>query len=413
VMDSSIFSSGLTGAIVNLHAESGWDPVLRLYSNSRSAAPFAILDVVYDAWQLVLNEDPAVSLQAMKVNWSPNNSLASNSIRSTFFVNREMFVLGAAEQDTDEYDPHVIAHEFGHYLEDAVSRTDSIGGSHSLADKLDGRVALSEGWGNAFSAFVINDENYQDSCCLEQSSVAVDFSLEDNCNLLEREIGWYSECSVGSLLYDFFDSPPGEVFDTVSAGFGPIYGVLTGDFKSSPALTTVFSFVQFLKTVSPANGSGIDTLVLNQNIRTAGQDEYGSVEIDDGGNPDALPLYRGGLTVGGPAINVCSNNTSGEYNKIGNRVYVRFTIDGTAEYRINATTTESVAGSSPDPDFTLYSSGFLDETLSGPAIDESLLISLDAGEYVLEVWDDNNISASEIGGLDPGRYCVDLTVAVN
>jgi hypothetical protein len=413
VLDSSIFNSGVSGVIVDLHAASGWDPTLRFYSTERSAAPFAILNVIYDAWQITLDADPGVLLKALRINWSPRNSLASNSIQGTFFANEEMFVLGSEEQDTDEYDQHVIAHEFGHYLEDAVSRTDSVGGPHSLAENLDGRVALSEGWGNAFSAMVTGDENYQDSCCLGQSSAAVDFSLEDNCQLQGQSMGWYSECSVGSLLYDFFDPPPGEVEDTINTGFGPIYDVLAGDLATSPALTTVFSFVQFLKTVSPANGAAIDTLLQGQNIQSAAQDEFGAAETDDGGNPDALPVYREGLTVGGAALNVCSNNTSGEFNKLGNRIYVRFTIDGTAEYNIRAMTTDSVAGSSPDPDFTLFLSGFLAEGLSAPAIDETLLTSLDAGEYVLEVWDDNNISASQIGGLDPGRYCVDLTVTVN
>lgn len=413
VLDSSVFNSGVSGVIVDLHAESGWDTTLRFYLNERAAAPFAILDVVYDAWQLALIADPAIKLQALTINWSPKNSLASNSIRGTFFANGEMFVLGAAEQDTDEYDRHVIAHEFGHFFEDAVSRTDSVGGPHSLADKLDGRVALSEGWGNAYSAMVTDDENYQDSCCLGQASAAVNFSLEDNCQQQGESVGWYSECSAGSLIYDFFDPPPGEADDTVSLGFQPIYEVFAGNLKTSPALTTVFSFVQGLKTTSPANGTGIDTLLQNQNIQTAGQDEYGSAEIDDGGNADALPLYRDGLTVGGAAINVCSNDTSGDFNKLGNRVYVRLTIDGTADYRIHATTTESVTGSSPDPDFNLYLSGYLAESVSAPAVDETLLISLDAGEYVLEVWDDNNISASQIGSLDPGRYCVDLSVTVN
>jgi len=413
VLDSSVFNSGVSGVIVDLHAESGWDPTLRFYSNERSAAPFAILDVVYDAWQLALGADPALTLQALVINWSPRNSLASNSIGGSFFANGQMFVLGAEEQDTDEYDRHVVAHEFGHFFEDAVSRTDSVGGPHSLADQLDGRVALSEGWGNAYSAMVTGDDNYQDSCCLGQASAAVDFSLEDNCEQQGESVGWYSECSVGSLIYDFFDPPPGEVEDTINVGFLPIYQVLAGSLKASPALTTVFSFVQGLKDVSPANSTAVDTLLQAQNIQTAGQDEYGSAEIDDGGNADALPLYRDGLTVGGAAINVCSNNTSGDFNKLGNRVYVRLTIDGTADYRIHATTTESVTGSSPDPDFNLYLSGYLAESVSAPAVDETLLIALDAGEYVLEVWDDNNISASQIGSLDPGRYCADLSVTVN
>src|SRR5690606_4113615 len=58
---------------------------------------------------------------------------------------------GGAVGDTDEFDQHVIAHEFGHYVEDWFARSDSIGGSHGYPDKLDLRVSFGEGWGNAFA----------------------------------------------------------------------------------------------------------------------------------------------------------------------------------------------------------------------------------------------------------------------
>ena len=39
-----------------------------------------------------------------------------------------IYVLGAADNDTDEYDQHIVAHEFQHFLEDQVSRSDTPGG---------------------------------------------------------------------------------------------------------------------------------------------------------------------------------------------------------------------------------------------------------------------------------------------
>ena len=65
--------------------------------------------------------------------------------------------------DTDEFDQHVIAHEFGHYIEYNFSRADNIGGSHGLGDKLDPRVAFGEGFGYAFAAIVLNDPVARDS----------------------------------------------------------------------------------------------------------------------------------------------------------------------------------------------------------------------------------------------------------
>ena len=60
-------------------------------------------------------------------------------------------------EDSDEYDRHIIIHEWGHYFEDKLSRADSIGGPHGLSDRLDFRVAFGEGWGNAISAIITDD----------------------------------------------------------------------------------------------------------------------------------------------------------------------------------------------------------------------------------------------------------------
>ena len=77
--------------------------------------------------------------------WSPENKPsdewdpATGAIQTTLFLNGELdgfpagiYVLGWQNVDTDEYDAHVIAHEFQHYLEDALSRSDSPGGSHAI-----------------------------------------------------------------------------------------------------------------------------------------------------------------------------------------------------------------------------------------------------------------------------------------
>jgi hypothetical protein len=55
--------------------------------------------------------------------------LPQASIGSTFFINRstgkEIYVLGAENVDTDEFDDSVIAHEWGHYYQSSFSRDDS------------------------------------------------------------------------------------------------------------------------------------------------------------------------------------------------------------------------------------------------------------------------------------------------
>ena len=142
------FNTGAADLTRNLHAESGWTG--SGYGATRSAAPFAVLDVVYDAVQLVLSAAPDTVFPPLRLHWSAQNVPVTGTGvgeigSSKYRLGAGIFLLGSANQDTDEYDRHVIAHEFGHYLEHRFSRSDSIGGPHTLTDQLDMRLAFGEG----------------------------------------------------------------------------------------------------------------------------------------------------------------------------------------------------------------------------------------------------------------------------
>jgi hypothetical protein len=64
----------------------------------------------------------------------------------------EIYVLGKALVDTDEFDSHVIVHEWGHYFDANLARSDSPGGRHGPGDVLDPRIAFGEAWGNAVAS---------------------------------------------------------------------------------------------------------------------------------------------------------------------------------------------------------------------------------------------------------------------
>lgn len=158
VMESSVFNSGTSNiSNKNLNASSGW--VGTSYTSARVAAPFAIMDFICQALQVILSVDPDVNLPRLLINWSPDNIPSSGSksaglIGTTHysFSEKEIYILGTEDNDTDEYDGHVIVHEFGHYLVHRLGRTDTLGGQHSLTDKLDARVAFDEGFDNVLSA---------------------------------------------------------------------------------------------------------------------------------------------------------------------------------------------------------------------------------------------------------------------
>jgi len=68
---------------------------------------------------------------------------------------RRMFIMGGVAgdvqaSDTDHFDDPVVIHEYGHFLEDVYSISDSPGGAHSGNAAIDPRLAWSEGWANFF-----------------------------------------------------------------------------------------------------------------------------------------------------------------------------------------------------------------------------------------------------------------------
>src|SRR5690606_13986323 len=69
VLEGSSFNTGSADSVRDLHAPSGWGG--SSYTGPRAAAPFAILDVIYDEVQLVLAAAPEVEFPPLAIHWSP------------------------------------------------------------------------------------------------------------------------------------------------------------------------------------------------------------------------------------------------------------------------------------------------------------------------------------------------------
>jgi len=236
-LQGAISNSGTVNSTRNLNAASGWGG--SSYTSTRAAAPFAILAPIYESIQRVVAVDSDVIFPAIDFNWSVSNragmnsnvsfavNIANGDIGTSSYIsssngNRRILILGDEENDTDEYDEHVVIHEWGHYFEDQLSRSDSIGGPHGQGDRLDPRVALGEGFGNALSGIMTDDPFYRDSFGSGQGS---GFAIDVERNAQTNE-GWFNEGSTQSILYDIYDADDDGV-DTISAGLAPIYNVLT------------------------------------------------------------------------------------------------------------------------------------------------------------------------------------------
>ena len=376
VMEGSLVSSGAVDSSRNLNAPSGWGG--SSYTGTRVAAPFAMLDTINSAMSKILDANATATFPPLKVNWY------AGSTKGTYYTDGKLFIVGDANSDTDEYDDHVIAHEWGHYYEDKFSRSDSVGGSHGSGDRLDIRVAFGEGWGNAFSGIALDDSIYFDTAGSNQAS-GFNFNLETQT---QDTPGWYSEASIQRILYDIYDTND-DGSDTLSLGFAAMHQVFVGTQKTTDAYTSIFTFITALKAQNFGDAEAIDSIVGSENI-AAINDIFGT-----GRTNFVAPNYEV-LTVG-TTVNVCPTYTYGSVNtnKLGNHKYLKVNI-GTAE-SYTLTVTRSNTSATTDPDFQLYNTNTEGYSMIGGGDNpntETKTANLAPANYLLDVSDYNAVDGA-------------------
>jgi PKD repeat protein len=441
VLDGAVFNAGTADQTRNLKASTGWGGDFSgVYTGVRAAAPFAILDTLYSAVQLVMMQgDPAVQLAPLAAYWSPSNrpsdafAPAVGNIETTQYVSPVpsgsppgIYVLGAASNDTDEFDQHVVAHEFHHYLEDAVSRADSVGGSHSLDERLDPRVAFSEGFANAFSAMVLGDPVYRDSFGVAQGR-DFGFDVESDVSTVP---GWYNEKSIHRIVWDLYDAT-NEPGDSVTLGFAPIYDVLVSELRDGVPLVSLFPFITALKQRPGVPAAQVDTRVeaerlagTSLGIVSTTMDVYATTETHSGVAPASadlvLPVYAP-ITPNGPAVRLCASseltvpggaNVAGAFNKLGNRRFLRFSVPAARTLRVRVSCPSSDADCAglprPDPDFVLSRAGDATIAEDGTSTVEELEVPATAGDYVLEIYEYSHVDPAATSRR--GRTCMTVNI---
>ncbi len=320
---------------IELRLASGYDPVGNITIRQRPSAPFAVLDSILLVAE-AFNEDPA-SLPEVKVNWSINNSSAEGrtdrgAISTSHYDSgpNALFILGKANNDTDEYDWHVMVHEFGHWYQANAGRSDGIGGTHGAGDIKDPRLAFGEGYGNALGGIVLHDSVYKDTSG-NKSSMGINDDLERNNESDSATRGWYSESTVAYMIYDMFDPiNPQEASgfnDQIELPFSVLRDGLQYQ-KAAPALTTIFSF---LEGVAPRiEPQALQSLLAfhtrNADFGINATDQWAAAETHDAGM-DSLPLYRDGnglINAGPQPLSVSGENG----NELDSYKYYRLTGNG-------------------------------------------------------------------------------------
>ena len=186
----------------------------------------------------------------------------------------------------------------------------------------------------------------------------------------------------------------------MTLGFRPLWSVLTGEQRETPALTTIFSFGTALKalpTITPAEVTAINTL-LNNEITSTSSDAFAANEANNGGRADILPLYQP-ITRGGASVDVISTDDFGDDgNKLGARRYLRFAPNANG----NATLNVTGGTATHDIDVLVFRNGAVIGNGTTPDNTETVQFSFTDGQvYVFEVYDCANAGCNDV--TQPGE----------
>ncbi|WP_116811167.1 PKD domain-containing protein [Steroidobacter cummioxidans] len=390
--DGDVFVADVAGTPADVSIPSGWSASGEVIGPQASGA-FTILDSIYLGYTTVLAVAPAAEFPPLDLDW---NAAAPRGGGSTFYARaptRMISLRGTLAIDLHEFDPDVVLHEFGHYLQEALARNDSRGGEHFSEVFLDPRNAFSEGFATAFSVIARDITG--------TTHMGTQRDLETGAAR-----GWYSEVAVGELLWDLYDAA-NETDDAVALGWQPLWNALVEQ-RSTPALTTIFSFVATLKRQRADVSADIDTLTYPYGIQPV-NDEFGSTETNDAGSPGVLPVYSP-IILGGAPVTVRSSvdfriesNSAGPSNKLGIHRFLRFDLEQPQTVRLSLASALGKRSMA-----FVYRQGRL--VGSADSAQGAIAFPLrEAGTHVIDVWDCDNGGAC---GSSSGRTAATTDIRV-
>jgi hypothetical protein len=410
----------------DLHAASGWTGS-GYDAMTRAAGPFQVLDLIETAVRKMQAVEPGLKLPPLNVFWSPKNRPIAEGqkpddtlglLTTSYYLNNlaqegvaaadrrfGLFLLGAENVDTDEYDLSVVAHEFGHYVEDKLSRADNIGGEHTDEEVLDMRVAFGEGWGDGFSSMVRDTPIYVDTNGPQQAQagLVVDISQLPAGAFV---IGWTSELAISNLLYTLYLAP--------EVGFASIYQTLRNEQRVTPALTSLFSFATHLHArLTPGGQAVLDGLLAKVHTVSGSQlDIWGSQQtLQVPGRPELDRLFTPVTTgLGAAPQTVCLSNAFGTDNKWANWRVLRFQVAGTGSYTLQARPID--AGDDWEYAFAVWQTG---KEQADQSTDQERNIGrfdLTAGEFAAVVGADK-LFGDDASAKPEVTRCIEVSIAQN
>ncbi len=429
-----------------------------LTSGQLLGAAFNILDMLYEANDYLRTEVGACSFSGCRSvttsnpipkvsaywekGFNPNDYFGSSSGLSFYLPGySRLFILGGVDgdvdsSDTDHFDNSVIIHEYGHFLEDNLSVSDSPGGSHNGNKVIDPRLAWSEGWGNFFQAAVLGAPKYYDSAGNIDGTPDLYFAVDlENYSGSGGGIdqpsaqgeGNFREFSVTRALWDAIDSTiPNETnnggTDGISGKFPEIWASFTKTVKGYNDSTYAFRNIGLLhffqqslsgasdwtgiRTVNYQDG---DTSRYAQYVSTAGS----CSPITVSGHPNSSGFN---YTID-PTMTASSLSTSNLF--YDNRFFhVKITSAGTYTFQLTYHD-EDEASTLADLDLYLYRQDYTfgsSGDMAGKSIasptggvtqtqTETITVALQPGNYLLNV---NAYTGSGVSTMGPTNFTIKI-----
>jgi hypothetical protein len=198
---------------------------------NKEAGALNIYDVGVTSWQHAWSNSGKL-LPALTFYWTDGQKPGGK--KSSFATrDNKIYILGA-EADPDQYDDVIIAHEYGHFVHNNISKNDSPGGPHSSNNQVAPTLAFAEGWATYFGITANKVTAYMDT--KKNGAMQTYYSIEtppakktkgNEGGKLEGNI---SEAIVSAVLLDLADSS-NETKDTL-AKQASVFMIMTGYLQS-------------------------------------------------------------------------------------------------------------------------------------------------------------------------------------
>lgn len=349
---------------LEISAPMGWDAATgKLVDANRISGPYAIIADALEQQAYVAQNGAVNTINKLTILWSvtnkgggpvsvynfdagimPGSGGYSNSGAVTIGTDGKqtagasteniphIFLSGSQSFEPMEFSQLITVHEMTHFTQRQSQRNDSPGGPHSEQGEFqDLMLAQHEGLATGSATLIAKSPRLER---LRPSGGNLIASRSDY-TVTGSPLGWFQERTVVQLIWRLFD-PVGAFKLTGQQILAPFYSDI---WKMGSFGPNIWAYGNILKSQQPSLANAIDLLGNDLKVTFAGNDLWGTTESILGNRTQGqtFPLFARVATSG--STTVCSVGSKAEYNKLGNRRYLRFDGDGNPRsYRFTGAT---------------------------------------------------------------------------